>query len=113
MEAQERGGLQDDGGTDQPARAYEQRAHAGDEAISESEVGGTFLGAIQNQQLVPDENGLGHQGPGAAGAGEPRDGRQQMEKQDGQIAHRPIVASWPHPRNAGEFGIRHAQVRNV
>jgi hypothetical protein len=28
MEAQERGGFQDDGGTDQPARAHEQRAHA-------------------------------------------------------------------------------------
>ena len=49
MEAQERGGFQDDGGTDQPARADEQRAQAGDEAIREAEVGGPFAGAIENQ----------------------------------------------------------------
>src|ERR1700730_4665686 len=34
--AQERGGFLDDGGTDQPARADEQHAHAGDEADSEA-----------------------------------------------------------------------------
>jgi hypothetical protein len=39
--------------------------------------------------LVLDENGLGHHGSGAAGSGEPGDRRQQMEKQDGQIAHGP------------------------
>ena len=86
MEAQERGGFQDDGGPDQPARADEQRAHAGDEAISEAEVGGPFPRAIEDQQLLLDENGLGHHGSGAAGAG---DRQQQMEKQDGQIAHGP------------------------
>jgi NAD(P)-dependent dehydrogenase (short-subunit alcohol dehydrogenase family) len=45
----ERGRSQDDGGTDQPARADEQRAQAGDEAIREAEVGGPFAGAIENQ----------------------------------------------------------------
>ena len=89
MEAQERGGFQDDGGTDQPARAHEQRAHAGDEAFSEAEVGGPFPRAIEDQQLLLDENGLGHHGSGAAGAGERGDRRQQIEKQDGQIAHGP------------------------
>ena len=52
MEAQERGGFQDDGGTDQPARAHEERARTGDHAISEAEVGGTSPGAIENQQLL-------------------------------------------------------------
>ena len=89
MEAEERGGFQDDGGTDQPARAHEQRAHAGDEAISETEVGGPLAGAIEDQQLLLDENGLGHHGSGAARAGEPGDRRQQMEKQDSPIAHAP------------------------
>jgi hypothetical protein len=37
--------------------------------------------------LLLDENGLSHHRPGAAGSGEPGDRRQQMEKQDGQIAH--------------------------
>jgi hypothetical protein len=80
MEAQKRGGFHDDGGTDQPARAHEQRTHAGDHPISETEVGGTFPRAIEDQQLLLDENRLGHHGPGTAGAGEPGDRRQQMEK---------------------------------
>ena len=89
MEAQERGGFQDDRGTDQPARAHEERARTGDHAISEAEVGGTSPGAIENQQLLFDEYGLGHQGTRAARPRESGDRRQQMEKQDGQIAHGP------------------------
>ena len=98
MEAQERGGFQDDGGTDQPARADEQRAHAGDEAFSEAEVGGPFPGAIEDQQLLLDENGLGHHGSGAARAGEPGDRRQQMENRTARSRMAPIVTSWRNPR---------------
>jgi hypothetical protein len=47
--------------------------------------------------LLRDENGLGHHGSGAAKAGVPGDRRQRMEKQDGQIAHRPILTSWRNP----------------
>ena len=79
-------------------RAHEQRAHAGDEAFSEAEVGGPFPRAIEDQQLLLDKNGLCHRGSGAARAGEPGDRRQQMEKQDGQIAYGPIVTSWRNPR---------------
>jgi hypothetical protein len=110
MEAQERGGFQNDGGPDQPARAHQQRAYAGDHAITEAEVGGTSPGAIENQQLLLDEDGLGHHGTRTPGTGEPDDSRQQMEKQDGEIAHGPIVTSWPNPGNAKEIGIRHAHV---
>ena len=109
MEAQERGGFQDDRDTDQPARAHEQRTHAGDHAISEAEVGGTSPGAIEDQQLLLDEHGLGHDGTRAARPGEPGEGRQQMQKQDGQVAHGTIVTSSRNPRNAKELGIRHAQ----
>jgi hypothetical protein len=89
MEAQERGGFQDDGGTDQPARAHEQRTHAGDHPISETEVGGTPPGAIEHQQLLLDEDGLGHHGPRPARTGEPGECRQKMQKQDDQITHGP------------------------
>jgi hypothetical protein len=58
-------------------------------AISEAEVGGPFAGAIENQLLLLDENGLSHHGPSAAGSDEPGDRRQQMEKQDSQIAPAP------------------------
>ena len=58
-----------------------------------------------------DEHGFGHHGTRAAGTGESGDGRQQMQKQDGQIAHRTIL---PRSRHAQEmltnFGIRHAHV---
>lgn len=39
MEAQERGGFQDDRGTNQPARPHEERTQAGDHAIGEAEIG--------------------------------------------------------------------------
>jgi hypothetical protein len=113
MEAQERGGFEDDGGTDQPARADEQRAHAGDHAISEVEVGGTSAGAIENQQLVFDQDGLGHHRTRAARTREPGDGRQRMEKQDDQVAHATIVTSSRNPRNAKELGIRQAHALHL
>jgi hypothetical protein len=63
----------------------------------------------RSDQLLLDENGLGHHGSGAARAVEPGDRRQQMEKQDGQIAHGPILTSRRNPRNARTFGIRQQQ----
>ena len=87
MEAHQRGGFEDDGGTDQPARTDDPRAHPGDHAISEAEVGGTSARAIQNQQLVLDEDGLSHDCTRAARTGEPGDGRQEVEQQDNQVAH--------------------------
>jgi hypothetical protein len=82
MEPQERRGLQDDRETDQPARAHEERTPAGDDAISDAEIGCTFPGTIEDQQLV-----LSHHGTCTAGTGESGDRRQEMEKQDGQVAH--------------------------
>jgi hypothetical protein len=87
MEPQKCRGFQDDRGTDQPARAHKERTHAGDDAISEAEIGCTFAGTIEDQQLVLDEHGFGHHGAGAAGTGESGDRRQEMKKQDGQVAH--------------------------
>jgi len=91
MEAQERLEFQDDGGTDQPARAHEQRTDAGDHPISEAEVRRASPGAIENQQLLPDEYGLGHHGTHPARTGESDQSRKQMQKQDGQVAHNTIL----------------------
>ena len=66
--------------TDQPARAHEQRTHAGDHTISEAEAWRTLPGAIEHQQLLLAEHGSGHHGTHAAGTGEPGDGRQQMQE---------------------------------
>jgi hypothetical protein len=89
MEAQERGGFQDNCRTDQAPRAHEERTHTGNDAISKAEVRGTFPGPIEDQQLLLDEQGLGHDRARAAGTGEPGDGRQ-----DGETA-RPDRA-WQH-----------------
>ncbi len=43
----------------------------------------------ENQQLMLDEDGLGHNRTRPAGTGKPGDSRQQMEKQDDQITHGP------------------------
>ena len=54
--------------------------------------GESFSGPIEDEQLVLDEYGFRHHGTGAAGTREPRDCRQQTQKEDGQIAHRSILA---------------------
>jgi hypothetical protein len=87
MEPQEGGGFQDNCGPDQPDRAHEQRTHARDDAISAVEVGRTFPGPIEDQQLLLDEQGFGNHGTRAAGTSEPGDRRQEVEKQDDQLAH--------------------------
>jgi hypothetical protein len=59
--------------------------------------------------LVLDEHGFGHHRAGTAGTSESGNGRQQMQKQDGQIAHRRILPRSRHgQRLLTNFGIRHA-----
>ena len=60
-------------------------------------------GPIEDQQLVLDEHGFRDHGTRAAGTDEPGDCRQQMQKKDGQIAHRRILARSREPRNTREF----------
>ena|SRR5215831_18762045 len=91
MEAEERGRLQDDRGPHQPARAHEQRANAGDHALAKPELRRTRPGAIEDQQLLLEEQRFGHDGTHPARTGEPSDGRHEVKNQDAQIAHRTIV----------------------
>jgi hypothetical protein len=97
-------------GTDQPAPAHEKRTRAGDRAIGGTETGGPFSGPIEDQQLVLHKNGFRHHGTRAAGTGQPGNRRQQMQKKDGPIAHRAILARSRHAREMlTKLGIRHAQ----
>jgi hypothetical protein len=64
---------------------------------------------IEDQQLVFDEQGFGHHGTGAAGTGEPGDGRQQMQKKNGQIAHNTILPTSQHQELLRNSVIHHAQ----
>ena len=94
VKAQEGGGLQNDGRTDQSGRLYKQRAAAGDEAIRETEIGRALAGAIEDQELMWDEEGLGNYGTDAARPRQSGDGREEMDEKDDEIAHLRIV-----PRN--------------
>ena len=58
MQVQERGGFEDDRGTDHPGRSHEKRTEADNHAIRHAEIGGPFSGSIEDQQLVLDEDGF-------------------------------------------------------
>ena len=48
-----------------------------------------------NQQLLLDQKRLGDDGPQTAGAHQPREGGDQVDEQDEQVAHRHILATSP------------------
>jgi hypothetical protein len=56
-------------------------------AITEPEAWRTRPGAIEDHQLLLEEERLRHDRAHAAWAGEPRDGRNHMHQKDGQITH--------------------------
>ena len=61
-----------------------------------------------------DEHGFGHHRAGAAGTGESGNGRQQMQKQDGQIAHRRMLSRSRHGKECSrivEFAMHRAGAR--
>lgn len=78
MEAQDRGGFQDDCDTDHSARAHEQRTDASDHAVPETEAWRTLSRTIEDQQPLLDEYGFGHDDTHAAGAGQSNDRRQDV-----------------------------------
>jgi hypothetical protein len=91
MKAQERGGLQDNCGTDQPALAHEECTHANDDGIREAEIRCPLPGPIEDQQLL-EEHGFGDHRTGAAGTGKSGDYREQVENEDGQVTHATILS---------------------
>jgi len=59
--------------------------------------------------LLLDEHGFRDHGTRAARTGQSGDGRQQMQKEDGQITHERSSQDRDTARNAQAFAIRHAQ----
>ena len=80
VKAQESRRLQNKGRTDQPGRLNKQRAPTGDEAIREAEIGGALAGAMEDQELMFDEEGLGNYGTDAARPRQSGDGREEMDE---------------------------------
>jgi hypothetical protein len=48
-------------------------------------------GSVEDQQLLLEEHGFGDHRTGAAGTGKSGDCRQQMENENGQVAHSTIL----------------------
>jgi hypothetical protein len=59
-----------------------------EEAIGRSEIGRPFPGAITDEQLVLEQQGLGGDGADAAGAKELREGDQQVNGKDQDVTDR-------------------------
>ena len=55
-------------------------------------MGSALAGAIEDQQLMFDEGGLGEYGTDAAGTGKSDNGREEMDEKGHEIAHFRIVA---------------------
>ena len=91
MKAEESGGLQDNRSADQPARVNEERTDSSDDAIRDAEIRCPLPGPIEDQQLLLEEHGFGVHRTGAAGTSKSGDCRQQMEDEDGQVAHATIL----------------------
>ena len=98
MEVQDRRRFQHDRRTDHAGRAHEERIHAGEDPIESSEVWRAFTGAIENQQLMLDQERFGHDRPQTAGTHEPSQGGNQVNQQNDQVAHRDILATTPRIR---------------
>ena len=69
-------------------RTHEQRGQPEDEAIDESEIGRALPGAIADEQLVPEQQGLGGDGADATGAEELRESDQQVDGKHQDVTHR-------------------------
>ena len=92
MEAQESRRFQNNSRTDQPGRPHKQGAPAGDDAIREAEIRSALARAIEDQQLMFDEDGLGNYGADAAATCKSGDSGEEMDEEDHEIAHIRIVA---------------------
>jgi hypothetical protein len=84
-------GFQNDGRTDQSGWPYKQSAPTGDEAIREAEMGSALARAIEDEQLMSDEDGLRESKTDAATCKSSGRGEEMNEK-DHEIAHIDIVA---------------------
>jgi hypothetical protein len=67
VKMQERRRLEHDGGAEKTRPANEKHAQTGDHPIGGAKVRRAFAPAIQDQKLVPYENGLGDYAPESPG----------------------------------------------
>jgi hypothetical protein len=81
------GRLQNDGGTKDTCRAHEQGTQAGDDPIRGAQVGRTLAPAIEDEQLMPDQHGLGDNRTESTRPRQSGQGDDQMNEYDSEVAH--------------------------
>jgi len=84
--------LQNDGRTEQPGRPHKESAPTGDDAIREAEIRSALARAMEDQQLMFDQDGLGNYGTDAARPRQSGDSRDEVDEKDHEIAHIRMVA---------------------
>src|SRR5262249_52874714 len=91
MKAQERGGLQDDRGTDQPVRPHEERTHASDDATGRRRLGARFRVRLRmsNCCLRSTDSATTDRAP--PGPASWAICRQQMGEEGGEVARATIL----------------------
>ena len=95
MEIEDRRWSEHDGRAEHAGRAHEERTHAGEDPIRWAEIRRPLTRAIENQQLLLDQQRFGDDRPQTTGAHEPSKGGDQVDEQDEQVAHRHILATCP------------------
>src|SRR5262249_24484908 len=73
--------------TEDACRAHEQDEQAGGDVIPGAQVGRTLAPAIEDQQLMADQRGLGNHGPQSPWPCQSDQGDDHMDQQANEVAH--------------------------
>src|ERR1035437_940351 len=87
MKAQQGSGLEDDGRADQPTRAQEPGTKPEEEAVGGAKIGRSAAGALQDQELLLQEDILSENGSGSGISQEKGQSSQQMHQQYNRVFH--------------------------
>ena len=87
MKSEQRGGLEDHSGPADPVRAQKQCPESEQNALQRAEIGRSAPGPIENQELLLEQEALGHYGPSTTGLNDSGQCGQPMCKEQQQVLH--------------------------
>jgi len=91
MEVQQRRWLECDRGSQDTVRPDPQRTETGDQPIANAQIWCPTPAPVQNQQLMSQYNGLGHDRPDTSGPENSENRHDSVEQKNSGIAHPLIV----------------------
>jgi hypothetical protein len=111
VKMQERRRLEHDGGAEKTRPANEKHAQTGNHLVGGAKVRRAFAPAVQDQKLVPHENGLGDYAPESSWLDQADDRDDQVKQKEQEIAHlgnrtkstKPLISGpiWNSPGTGG------------